>query len=141
MNLKWIRIYAVLWWDVDHHVYGCPIQISVHTKRWFFEIRPFSGYAQGGDLRRMGDFSDYEKSRTWELTDQKPEFWGKHKKRLPKTPICTWCLHDPETCGMVACRDPHHVRLAAFPRHLWWYHVRRRGAPRCRPVRWTHEEV
>lgn len=140
MNLGFARIYAEWPWQVDFHHNGCPLQISVHTKRCFFAIRPFSGYAQGGDIRGMVDFHDYEKSCRWELKDEDPRIWARlgENRQLPR-PICTTCLYDEEMCGLIACRCPHHVRFAVFPRHLWREHLRWRShgrSRRCTRFRW-----
>lgn len=125
------------WWDVDHHVYGCPIEVYVHTSGWFLSVRPFSSFAQGGD-RRGDDPWRGERTAKWYVMDENPEIWdqirdGGHKCRCR---FCVICLHDEDLCraaSRVGGHEPVPVRHAVFLRHLWRMHVRRWR--RCR-IRW-----
>lgn len=132
------HVFWTPWWDEDHHMYGAPIQISVHTPRWFLAVRPFSSFAQGGDCRGMTDFHGYERKAKWSLDDNTPEKFanvGLHKCRCR---FCVICLADEEFCGLTSAAHEHiFARRFVFPRHLWRTHVRRHT--RCR-VQWGEPE-
>jgi hypothetical protein len=143
MKVGYAHVFWTPWWDVDHHVYGCPIEIIVHRREWVLMVRPFSNFAQGGDRRgenawfetRQGP-SPYEREQVakWVLSDQKPEIWAsvtRHREHH-RTSYCVVCLHDVEGC--TAVHGGRHTttpaRRLVFPRHLWRVHVARRQ--RCR---------
>jgi hypothetical protein len=144
MNLGRIKVYAEWPWRVDFHHHGCPLQISMHTRSWFFAVRPFSGFAQGGDLRGVTEYHDQGRSCKWELMDENPDIWVRlREKQYKSRPVCTSCLYDAEMCDMIACHRPHHVRFAVFPRHLWREHLRWQAhgrGQRCTRFRWDSVE-
>jgi hypothetical protein len=125
-----VYVYWVPPWDVDCHMHDCPVTVTVHTRRHFLAVRPFSSYAQGGDVRGMTDFHGYVNARRWMLSDQSPAVWQALQRR-EKTDRrrCVTCLFDLHTCEMIDCRDPRPARWFVFPRHLWG----------CR--RWRHRFV
>lgn len=140
------HIFWIPWWDVDHHMYGCPIQITLHTPTWGLMVRPFSSFAQGGNTRGMTDFHDYERSAKWLLDDENPRIWtsvqgsweARGLYRPPRTAYCVVCLHDVEGC--TAVHGKYHETVSAtwavFPRHLWLAHAK--GRKRCR-IKWREE--
>lgn len=124
-----LRVLWIPWWDVDHHRYGCPVTVSFHTPGLFLEVRPFSGFAQGGDLRNRTDLHGYLHTARWLLKRENPQIWASLDERLPRSATCARCLHDAQTCAQInglRWHEPHLVRRLPFVRHLWRYHVRRR---------------
>lgn len=103
-----VHVFWVPWWDVDHHAYGCPIQISIHTPSWFLSIRPFSSFAQGGDRRgfRYPDVSPWEvvkprDARRWVLEDEPARIWESVSGHWLDRQYCRNCLEflaDPTRC-------------------------------------------
>ena len=75
MNTRLVKIYVSTPWGHERRDYGCPVSICLHTRKIYFEWRPFCGFAQGGDLRGMTDFNGYRKECSWVLQDQSPEIW------------------------------------------------------------------
>jgi hypothetical protein len=147
------HVFWVPWWDVDHHVYGCPIQVTLHTRTWGVMVRPFSGFAQGGDRRgeiewrrtRQGP-SPYERehSARWVLIDELPEIWASVTQReRTRWTYCVVCLHDVDGC--TAVHGGRHMTTPAvwfvFPRHLWLTHVVRRKRCRIRIKDMTEVEI
>lgn len=138
------RIFGTLWWDQDHHMYGCPIEIIMHTPRWVLTVRPFSDFCQGGDTRGRTDFHGYERVSKWWLRGNTPEAFamiGRHKCRCR---FCVICLNDEECCRMI--QSPHEHILArrfVFTRHLWRMHIRRRTRCGFSPEAkaWIEEEA
>lgn len=147
-----VHAFCTSWWDVDHHAYGAPLGVIVHTPRWCLQVRPFSSFAQGGDRRgelewrrtREGP-SPYEREQVakWVLSDENPEMWGRLRDRhLCRCRFCAVCLHDEKTCRMIGHRAPaRYVRHGVFARHLWLMHIRRRQRCRIRLKDTTEVEV
>lgn len=80
MNTGLFKLYASPPWCHEYRKYRCPVSIRLHTRRIYFEWRPFSGFAQGGDVRGMTDFRGYRKECKWVLQDQSPEIWAALEK-------------------------------------------------------------
>ena len=81
MNTRWFKIYWVPWWDEEHRLYGCPIQVSVHTRKKFYLMRPFSN-SQAYDWKR-GHYS----LETWKHIasgPENPEIWESLEKKRTK---------------------------------------------------------
>ncbi len=104
------HVFWVPWWDVDHHVYGCPIQVTLHTRHWGVMVRPFSGFAQGGDRRgeiewrrtRQGPSPyEWEHAAKWVMDDELPEIWKSVHGHWLARQYCRNCLEpltDPTRC-------------------------------------------
>jgi hypothetical protein len=119
VKTPWFAIYWVPFWDVDFHVYDAPLQVIVHTPRWVLQVRPFSNYAQGGDLRGRTDLHGYESVKRWLLDDNTPEDFARLGGPVTwDRRTCVTCLHDAETCNMIGCKRPRHVRRLAWLRHV-----------------------
>lgn len=126
------HVFWTPWWDVDHHLYACPIEIYVHTPRWFLGVRLFSDFAQGGDRRgtlawhetREGP-NPYERERVakWVLSDEPPEIWeGVHGHWLNRQ-YCRWCL-EPLT-DPTRCPEGDHADIARRWHYRYWKARRR----------------
>lgn len=80
INTHRVKIYVTWPWSADRRS-GCPVMINLHTRKIYFEWRPFSGFVQGGDVRGRTDFSNYRKVRSWILQDQDPTVWEHLERR------------------------------------------------------------
>lgn len=104
MRLGPLRIFWTPPWNVDHHIYRCPFEIMIHTRHWFYCVRPFTRQA-------------------WRSPED-PVIWDRLPHVVPFGDTCTTCLHDAETCVAISCWFQHHVRHLVFTRHLWRHHIR-----------------
>lgn len=142
------HVFWVPWWDVDHHVYGCPLQVTLHTRRWGLMVRPFSGFAQGGDRRGELEWRrtmqgpspwDREQVARWVLDDERPEIWQSVHGHWLNRQYCRNCM-EPLT-DPTRCPEGDHADLARVWTVRYWRARRRHPRQRTAYCVWClHDE-
>jgi hypothetical protein len=94
IDTRWVKIYVTLPFSYEYRHFNCPVSISVHTRKIYFEWRPIwrpgEGFAQGGDVRGRTDYHGYEKVCSWLLDDQKAEIWESLERERRRRACQRW---------------------------------------------------